>query len=143
MFTVVAFIMILVGVGFFISTLYLYLFALVHSSILATIYCGAAFFLVAVLLLLIAVFTKARLFKIKTSKLKAKVAAVTDDPAGAALNLVHQYPFRSAMVAISSGFLLGFFPKLRNKILDSAATYVKTGSIAESLKSLKTDEEDC
>ncbi len=142
LFLVVAFIMVLVGVGFFISTLYLYLLALVHSSILATLFCGAAFFVIAILLLLMAVLIKSQLFKIKAPKLKAKIEAVQEDPAGEALNLVHHYPFRSALVAISSGFLLGFFPKLRDKVIDGVVTYAKTGSIAESLKSLKSDEED-
>lgn len=142
LFSIGAFLLVLISLGFFISTLYLYLLSLVHNSILATILCGAAFLLVAFLFLLLVAIIKSRLFNIKAPKLKSKITAVKSDPAGEALDLVHKHPFGSVLVAVSSGFLLGFFPKLRDKIIDSAATYINTGSIAESLKSLKTDDED-
>jgi hypothetical protein len=140
--SVIALILIIVGVGFFISSLYLYLAAAFNDSKLATFFCGLALLLIAILLLLIAILIKAKLFKFKAPKVKAKLEAIRDNPGAEALHLVQKYPFRSAFVALGSGFLLGFSPKLRDSLIDGAATYLNTGSLAESLKSMKSGVED-
>ena len=139
--SVVALILVLAGVGFFISSLYFYLVNAFHNSAIAASFCGLALLLIAILLLLIVVLIKSSLFKFKAPKLRQKLAEIKNDPSAEALNLVKEYPFRSVFVAIGSGFLLGFCPKLRDGLIDGVATYLNTGSLAESLKSMKSKEE--
>ena len=74
--------------------------------------------------------------------MEAKLEAIRDNPGAEALHLVQKYPFRSAFVALGSGFLLGFSPTLRDTLIDGAATYLNTGSLAETLKSMKSGGED-
>lgn len=140
--SMVAFILVLVGVGFLISSLYFYFLTIVASKTLAALFCGAAFLLIAILLLLIAVLIKSSLFKFKAPKLQAKLKSITDDPAAEALNIVKEYPFRSAFVAVTSGFVLGLCPKLRDSLIEGVTTYMQTGSVADSLKSMKSKEDD-
>jgi hypothetical protein len=141
--SVIALVLILVGVGFFISALYLYLLSVFNDPRIATVLCGIAFLLIAILLLLIAILIKSNLFRFKSAKLEAKVKAIKENPGAEALQLVQKHPFSSAFVALGSGFLLGFFPKLRDSLIDGAATYLNTGSLSESLKSLKSKEDEC
>ncbi len=141
-FSVIALILIVVGMGFFISSLYLYLAVAFNDSRLATVFCGLALLLIAILLLLIVILIKARLFKFRAPKMEAKLEAIRDNPGAEALHLVQKYPFRSAFVALSSGFLLGFSPTLRDTLIEGAATYLNTGSLAETLKSLKSGGKD-
>jgi uncharacterized membrane protein YbhN (UPF0104 family) len=140
--SVIALILIVVGVGFFISSLYLYLAVAFNDSRLAAFFCGLALVLVAILLLLIMLLIKSKLFKFRAPKIEARLEAIRDNPGAEALHLVQKYPYRSAFVALGSGFLLGFSSKLRDSLIDGAATYLNTGSLAESLKSMKSGGED-
>lgn len=144
-FTVVALLLILVGVGFFIASMYFYLLTAFHNPALATFFCGLSLLIIAILLLLIVILIKSTLFKFKGPKLtaavQAKVQAIADDPCAEALHVVQEYPFRSSLIAVGAGFLLGFFPQLRNNLIDGVVTYLKTGSVADSLKTMKSDEE--
>ncbi|MBS0351823.1 MAG: hypothetical protein JSR33_11700 [Proteobacteria bacterium] len=141
--SIIALILTLVGTGFFISALYFYFLSLVHSKALATLCCGGAFLIIAILLLLLAMVIKSTLFKVKVpKKLQQKYQDVTTDPAGEALNLVQHYPFRTLAAALTSGLVLGFFPKVRDSLIEGISTYLKTGSVADSLKSLKSDNQE-
>jgi hypothetical protein len=141
--SVVAFVLVLVGVGFFISSLYFYLLNAFHNPAIAASFCGLGLLLLAIFLLLIVLLIKSSLFKWKKpARLKAQFQAVREDPAGETLQLIKKYPFRSVAAAVASGFALGFFPKLRNSLIDGVATYINTGSLADSLKSMKTTEDD-
>lgn len=139
--SVIALALILTGIGFFISSLYLYLETLLHNPILAAIASGFAFLIAAVILFIFVMIIQSTLFKFKQPKF-AKIKAIKDNPSEA-IHLVEEHPFASAFVAVASGFVLGFCPKLRDHIIDGVTTYMKTGSIADSLKSMKSDENDC
>lgn len=140
--SVVALILIFVGVGFFISSLYLYLVTAFHNTTMAAFFCGLSILLFAILLLLIAILIKSSLFRFKPPKLPSKMAELSDDPGDVALQVVQQYPFRSALVALASGFIVGYFPRLRDSLIDGVSTYLNTGSIAETLKAFKSEEKD-
>jgi hypothetical protein len=145
--SVIALILIMVGLGFFISALFLFFVSVVHNSMLAALLCGGSFLVAAILLFLIVIIIKSTLFKFKSSKsskklkLKEKVEEIKADPAEAAIHVVQEYPFRSALTALASGFIIGFFPKVRDTLIDGVATYINTGSVADSLKSMKSKEE--
>jgi hypothetical protein len=138
---VVALILVVVSAGFFISSLYLVLHKIFHHGEIAAALCGAALLLLALLLLLAAVCVKSSLLKLKAPKLKEKIQEITNNPAEQGLEIVKAYPYRSVFTALASGFVLGFFPKVRDHLIDGVVTYMKTGSIADSLKSLKSDSE--
>lgn len=138
--SVVALILIIVGVGFFISSLYLYLVTAFHNTTLATFFCGLAIILLAILLLLVVLLIKSSLLKFKAPKfqqVQEKIEEIKGDP----LHLVQQYPFRSAFIAVASGFVVGFCPKLRDSLIDGVSAYLNTGSVAESLKAMKSKED--
>lgn len=142
--SVIALILIMVGLGFFISALFLFFVSIVHNSMLAALLCGGAFLVAAILLFLIVILIKSTLFKFKnvsSKKLKEKIEEITEDPADVALHVVKEYPFRSALTALASGFVIGFFPKVRDTLIDGVATYISTGSIPESLKAMKSKED--
>lgn len=141
--SVIALVLIMVGLGFFISALFLFFVSIVHNSMLAALLCGGSFLVAAILLFLIVIIIKSTLFKFKASKkLKEKVEEIQEDPADAALHVVQEYPFRSALAAVASGFIIGFFPKVRDTLIDGVATYINTGSISDSLKAMKSKEEE-
>lgn len=135
----VGLILIGVGVGFVISSLYLYLVTAFHNTTMAAFFCGLTVLLLAILLFLIAILIKTSLFTLKAPKSHSKVVA-NDFSGEGALQLIQEYPFRSTLVALASGFLVGLSPKLRNHLIDGAATYLNTGSVAESLKSMKSED---
>ncbi len=142
MLSVLALILVVVSAGFFISSLYLLYLRIFHSGEIAAALCGASLLLLAILLLLGVVLVKSRLSKFKAPKLQQKIQAISENPAEQALEIVKTYPFRSAFTALASGFVLGFCPKLRDHLIDGVSTYIKTGSIADSLKALKTNPDD-
>ena len=144
--TVAALFLVLVGLGFFISALYLYLLTALHNnSALATFFTGLAMVVIAILLLLFVLLIKSSLFS--SFKLPKKPSKQADSPhtgnpvANNALNLLQKYPLQTALFGLASGFLLGFSPKIRNSLIDGAATFLETKSIAESLKAMKSSEE--
>jgi membrane protein implicated in regulation of membrane protease activity len=138
--SIIALILTLVGTGFFISALYFYFLSLLHTKTLVALCCGGSFLVIAILLLLFAMIIKSTLFKVKIpKKLQQQYQSVKEDPTGEALNLVKHYPFRTLAAALTSGLILGFFPKVRDSLIEGVSTYLKTGSVADSLKSLKSD----
>lgn len=137
--SVIALALILAGLGFFISSLYLYLETVLHNPIFAAIASGLAFLALAILLFLLVLLIKASLFKFHQPKFE-KIKAIKENPGGEALHLIQEHPYGSAFVAVASGFVLGLFPKLRNRLIDGVATYMQTGSVADTLKSMKSDE---
>lgn len=132
----------IVSAGFFISSLYLLFLKIFHSGEIAAALSGVSLLLLAILLLLVAVLVKSSLFKFKTPKVQQTIQAISENPAEQTLEIVKTYPFRSAFAALASGFVLGFCPKVRDHLIDGVATYIKTGSIADSLKALKTTADD-
>jgi len=140
--SLIALILIVTGAGFFISSLYLYLAAALQNSAMAAFFSGLAIILLAILLLLIVILIKSSLFKFKTFK-NAKIEIGNNNLSSEeAVNLVKEYPYSSALVALGSGFLLGFCPTLRNSLIDGVSTYMRTGSVADSLKSMKIEENE-
>lgn len=142
MLSVVALVLVVVSAGFFISSLYLIFFRIFHSGEIAAALSGASLLLLALLLLLAVVLIKSSMLKFKTPKLKQKIQSIAENPAEQTLEMVKAYPFRSAFAALASGFIIGFCPKVRDHLIDGVATYIKTGSVADSLKALKTTADD-
>jgi len=140
--SVLALMLVLTGMGFLISALYLYLVSIFHNNTLGAVFCGLAIVLLAIVLLLIVLLIKSSLFKFKSPKLNANIKALKQDPGAEAMHLMKEYPFQSAMIGLGAGFLVGFFPKLRNTLIDGITTYLNHGSLSDYLKSLKSKQED-
>jgi hypothetical protein len=141
--SVLALILVVVSAGFFISSLYLVFHKIFHQGEIAAALSGASMLILALLLLIVIAFIKSSLLKFKAApKLQQKIENISKNPAEETLNLVKAHPFSSAFTALASGFILGFFPKLRDNLIDGVSTYMKTGSIPDSLKAFKTNPDE-
>lgn len=127
-----------IGVGFLISSLYLYLITVLPAHVYAALICGGVFFAIAVILLLIAILIKKnRKVKIIKSE-KQEKSKHSDNPY---LNIIKQYPLQSSLIGLGAGFLMGFSPSIRKFIMDNAADYLNGTSLEEVLEDVEEEEE--
>lgn len=130
----VAFVFLLVSVGFFIGALYLYLEAHFHDSVLAAFFCGLAILLFAILLLLIVLVWN------RKKKIEPEHSSdIFSDLPGDVPGWVEKYPWQSIAVGAAAGFLLAFVPRLRNSLIDCVSTYMNGGSLGDCLKQFKSE----
>lgn len=119
---ILALVLAFIGIGFFIGALYLYLKNLLDNPAMAALLCGVAFLLIAVLFLVFVSLYKGRekgiinLDEMVTNKLPS-----VDD----ALDLVKQHPLQTSAVALAVGFVFGFSPKVRDKVIETVGSYLK------------------
>lgn len=117
-----ALILILIGLGFFVGSLYLYLATIFKNSTMATFFCGLTMLLLAILLLLIVVLFKRRP---KRPRLPQTIDNDDVDMPNDPIGLFKKYPLQTSVAGLVAGFIFGFSPKTRDVMLDTVMSFVR------------------
>ena len=117
---ILASILILAGLGFFIGSLYLYLDVIFKNSTLAAFFCGLSVLLLAILLLLAIALWKGRSKRKNSYPVVDEVGKAIDDPIG----LFKKYPLQTSIVGLAAGFIFGFSPKTRKALIETVVSYI-------------------
>ncbi len=121
-----ALILILIGLGFFVGSLYLYLATIFKNSTMAAFFSGLSMLLLAILLLLIIILFKRRP---KRPRLPQTIdndnnVDMLNDPIG----LFKKYPLQTSVAGLVAGFIFGFSPKSRDIMLDTVMSFIREHS---------------
>ncbi len=117
-----ALILILIGLGFFVGSLYLYLATIFKNSTMAAFFSGLTLLLLAILLLLIVVLFKRRP---KRPRLPQTIDDNDVDMPNDPIGLFKKYPLQTSVAGLVAGFIFGFSPKTRDVMLDTVMSFVR------------------